>query len=507
MSKTTRIVRKALPKESQTVFWMPLRSSEVSASLSPRVTPQAIRDWLISLRAVSPANHFQSQESAKAKPMSAICGQQQPTSFAQYDHPSSSWKTFQACLALDISEEFSETWPKSGMMHDGLCSELPTLELITAGKGCGFFATPNTMDWMNPKSEKALKREAEITRPGRTKPANLRDQVSNMKMWPTPTQDSANNRTKKYRQGGTPLSLAVTLWPTPRTPSGGRTIRKRADGRLSNLEEMLAGRNPELIGGKLNPTWVEWLMNWPMGWTSLKAFDIMEYLEWEVISNATKSGTDEKKLLALWWRDDPAEMEERQSGLTIQEQEILLDQMLRLLGRGKEPMHESRGKEKGTKKIYLDRLRRLRGKEVSPKTPQGRKSIEQFFREHQDIMSELSRQRSYQCRNMGTRTGSEGDLQNMRNGISTGKTKKKGASHLRKNILSDGNGEIVGRVAVGVENRVARLRAIGNGQVPLQMAYAYALLSQGIVERFLASGGEKAADNWNVGSRTRWMQI
>jgi hypothetical protein len=26
----------------------------------------------------------------------------------------------------------------------------------------------------------------------------------------------------------------------------------------------------EQIGGSLNPTWVEWLMGWPLGWTDLK---------------------------------------------------------------------------------------------------------------------------------------------------------------------------------------------------------------------------------------------
>jgi len=38
-----------------------------------------------------------------------------------------------------------------------------------------------------------------------------------MKEWlfPTPTQDSANERTKKYNQGGTPLPVAAKLWPTP----------------------------------------------------------------------------------------------------------------------------------------------------------------------------------------------------------------------------------------------------------------------------------------------------
>ena len=27
----------------------------------------------------------------------------------------------------------------------------------------------------------------------------------------------------------------------------------------------------EQIGGQLNPTWVEWLMGWPLGWTDLDA--------------------------------------------------------------------------------------------------------------------------------------------------------------------------------------------------------------------------------------------
>ena len=34
-------------------------------------------------------------------------------------------------------------------------------------------------------------------------------------MYPTPTQDSASERTKKYKQGGTPLPMAVKMFPTP----------------------------------------------------------------------------------------------------------------------------------------------------------------------------------------------------------------------------------------------------------------------------------------------------
>ena len=27
---------------------------------------------------------------------------------------------------------------------------------------------------------------------------------------------------------------------------------------------------PNFVGGSLNPTWVEWLMGWPIGWTALE---------------------------------------------------------------------------------------------------------------------------------------------------------------------------------------------------------------------------------------------
>jgi DNA (cytosine-5)-methyltransferase 1 len=30
---------------------------------------------------------------------------------------------------------------------------------------------------------------------------------------------------------------------------------------------------PDLATGALNPTWVEWLMGWPLGWTDLKPLE------------------------------------------------------------------------------------------------------------------------------------------------------------------------------------------------------------------------------------------
>lgn len=53
------------------------------------------------------------------------------------------------------------------------------------------------------------------------------------------------------------------LWPTPRASEAGREPSGTKDrGSKTTLCEK--------IGGQLNPTWVEWLMGYPLGWTELE---------------------------------------------------------------------------------------------------------------------------------------------------------------------------------------------------------------------------------------------
>jgi hypothetical protein len=230
------------------------------------------------------------------------------------------------------------------------------------------------MDYLPPRSAAGTKKIMEGHRKGRTKPSNLREQVDpetmrmyptpttqevehpnmklnekgrrltkdgkdshslnladTMRMYPTPTQDSASERTKKYKQGGTPLPVAVKMYPTPtvvceeggeqshlveRTKSGGFVSRRKGSGitygsklsdamlylekmyptpstrdykggsgtikekdgkyyRQSNttgtkygvrLDALMEYKNKK-PGGKLNPTFVEFLMGFPMNWT------------------------------------------------------------------------------------------------------------------------------------------------------------------------------------------------------------------------------------------------
>ena len=74
-------------------------------------------------------------------------GKSLPASFARYDPVTSSWKTAQCSLLAGL-DEFSETWPRWGMMRNGECWELPTLVVSTYAKEYGYWPTPQASDGM-----------------------------------------------------------------------------------------------------------------------------------------------------------------------------------------------------------------------------------------------------------------------------------------------------------------------------------------------------------------------
>ena len=89
-----------------------------------------------------------------------------------------------------------------------------------------------------------------------------------VKMWPTPKSSPSGPdfaRASRDGSGGDDLATAVArVYPAPTVAcaTGGQTSRggKRKD------EPLLAG----IVGGQLNPVFVEWLMGFPLGWTDLE---------------------------------------------------------------------------------------------------------------------------------------------------------------------------------------------------------------------------------------------
>lgn len=91
--------------------------------------------------------------------------------------------------------------------------------------------------------------------------------------FPTPTvADSKNIGFNGSHQFN--LHKYVAIFPTPQATSWGcsgareRLKRLETEGEITEMERkaMSAGN-----GGKLNPTWVEWLMGFPLGWTGCDA--------------------------------------------------------------------------------------------------------------------------------------------------------------------------------------------------------------------------------------------
>jgi DNA (cytosine-5)-methyltransferase 1 len=70
------------------------------------------------------------------------------------------------------------------------------------------------------------------------------------------------------------LAVAVRRWPTPLARDAhnrsGQAKRYLEQGRV-NLQDRMAADG---VTGSLNPTWVEWLMGWPLGWTDLEPWEM-----------------------------------------------------------------------------------------------------------------------------------------------------------------------------------------------------------------------------------------
>lgn len=230
----------------------------------------------------------------------AACGATWRGSLARFDPASATWRTAQLSLLGD-SEECSVIWPRSGMTAGGQCWELPTLAPPTSGTGSGLWVpTPCATDAKPITGGNLYVTETGAVRHMRPdgKSSN-RGLAASAAMWPTPTSSLGTNGGRvtpaKAREGGTLIEAlsARTMWPTPtvcenynrkgasKTSGDGlaTAVLKCAtptarDWRSGKASQATHDRNSrplsEQIGGLLNPEWVEWLMNWPIGWTDLK---------------------------------------------------------------------------------------------------------------------------------------------------------------------------------------------------------------------------------------------
>jgi len=90
----------------------------------------------------SPAKTSAMSASARALMASAAAsGQNTPELLARFDRDTLSWKTSQPYLDGDYPE-FSETWPRSGLMRNGIAYQLPPLAFPMIATEFGLLPTP-----------------------------------------------------------------------------------------------------------------------------------------------------------------------------------------------------------------------------------------------------------------------------------------------------------------------------------------------------------------------------
>jgi hypothetical protein len=234
------------------------------------------------------------------------CGESLPGLLARYDRATHSLKIPQTSL-LGGSALCSVTLPRSGTMLNGRLYQRNRRAPDMSGNVSGLWRTPRnntgrSMDkkhlslcgqvlsqelWPTPcvpNGGRSIKhcddiRKTTAYHKGKKVQVGLDTAV---KLWPTLTcNDAKNNGSESQMKRDTLAINCVVHFPTPRAAdhkgatSQNAYQKAKERGHRGNLPEYTAQLSG---GGQLNAAWCEWLMGWPIGWTSLEPLNELRWL-------------------------------------------------------------------------------------------------------------------------------------------------------------------------------------------------------------------------------------
>jgi hypothetical protein len=209
-----------------------------------------------------------------------FCGARWPEPLASFDPATSSWRTWRTSLLSTMEpsgEKFSGTWPRSGTTSSGIAyRQQPSAPRTSVTGSSPLLPTPTAAPYGNNQSPS----EGAAVRP------SLEGLV---RLLPTPRSSPQENRqtkrTPSQEAGKHGLSLAaevVALLPTPVAGDGKGTRQSTAKNPRSPYPTMSdlafewsgAATAPQSGGGnkqssewRLNPSFVEWMLGAPQGWS------------------------------------------------------------------------------------------------------------------------------------------------------------------------------------------------------------------------------------------------
>jgi len=181
------------------------------------------------------------------------CGERWHGLLARYNPNTHSWKTVQCSLLEDL-EQSLEIWPRWGLMQNGVCWEQTPLVLPINETVYGFsLPTPVASD------------------------ATSGAVIGKNDMFYTTSTGMPRKVNQNGKDGSVGLGRLIQMWPTPQASDNrdrGNMSNPSVQRRVNIGKQVMLSQSVDPNSGQLNPTWVEWLMGWPLGWTDLKPLEM-----------------------------------------------------------------------------------------------------------------------------------------------------------------------------------------------------------------------------------------
>jgi len=181
---------------------------------------------------------------------------------ANYDPDLCSLKMSQRSLFEEESKSLPRL-PRSGSMRNGTIYQQQPSAPLTGGTESSLWPTPTVQEAISNHGYQSSKGRDYPTLTGATGAAPARGG----RLWPPPTtrdhKDGTAQACANVPVNGL-LGRAVHQWPTPcqgdyRSPN----LNPAKDGQA---EPASGHALPARVGGQLNPSWVTWLMGFPLNW-------------------------------------------------------------------------------------------------------------------------------------------------------------------------------------------------------------------------------------------------
>ncbi len=244
----------SIAKESSLNTGQEYPSTEISEIWMGRASPALM---YLSEDSLVKTSALQARARVLRKAIAPASGSSMQESLASYGHDGSSSRTSQDSLETDWSEFWRTLGASIIKRSDRFFWKQPQSAHLTSGRESSL--------WLEtPKASQTVRSKRFIK--GRTpNPSEF------VQMWPTPRSHESEDYTRdhglKSKERPT-LTGSVRMFPTPQTFDAKMlgTKQSEMDRMKKNQQVMLV----HITGGKLNPTWVAWLMGFPLEWTVLK---------------------------------------------------------------------------------------------------------------------------------------------------------------------------------------------------------------------------------------------